>query len=439
MACEAATADRRRLQPHPASVGAARRFVRHVLVSAGRDDLVEDAELLVSEVVTNAVVHAGTAVELTASVSGNSLYVEVRDGSSHLPGLRNYTAMAGTGRGLRLLEQLVDRWGVRPEDDGKTLWFELSSARAGGAEPRPMDFVASLPIAPGTALDDQETVTVTLGNVPLLLHAAWQMHAQSLLREYLLARLDVGNAIEEIETHAAAGDAMSLLGEQIPVPDLGEDPEDLMAGATEPLVSRGLLVVRIPRVSVLNFRLLNDTMDAAVMLAESGGLLSQPTQPELVLLRRWLCQQVQGQAYGTAPTPWNITTDSLQAPARAPVDWDGQDVAMSSRALIAADDTNRIIALSSSARDMLGYDDANELLHHRLLEVIPARFHQAHLAGFTMNLAAGRSPLIGRPVVVPALRRDGVEVLVELVVNSHPLPGGRRLFIAELNPSVACA
>ena len=434
MGAEAATTVRRRLQPHPMSVGEARRFVRHVLVSAGRADLAEDAELLVSEVVTNAVVHAGTPIELVATVRDDTLYVEVADGSHHLPSLRNYTTMAGTGRGLRLLEQLVDCWGVRTDDGGKTLWFELSSTpQSERPEPRRMDPVLSSAVAPSDTGAGGGTVAVTLRNVPILLHAAWQMHAESLLREYLLARLDVANATEEIEAHAAANDAMSLLREQIPPPELGDDPEELMAGATEPFVSRDSVTVSVPRASLPNFHLLNRNLDAAVSLAESGGLLTQPTQPELRSFRRWLCQQVRDQAQGTRPTPWEFAADPLEGPARSTVAWDDDAVVSSSQALIAADDTNRILGVSRSALTMLGYDTSDELVHHRLVEIIPVRFHQAHLAGFTMNLAAGRSPLIGRAVVVPALRRDGTEVMVELLVTSHSLPNGRRLFIAELD------
>ena len=103
------------------------------------------------------------------------------------------------------------------------------------------------------------------------------------------------------------------------------------------------------------------------------------------------------------------------------------------RALIAADDTDRIIAISRPALTMLGYDAASQLVGQRLVAIIPPRLRQAHLAGFTLFFSTGRAPLLGRPVSVPALRCDGSEMLVELTVRSESLPGGRHVFVAVLS------
>ncbi len=66
------------------------------------------------------------------------------------------------------------------------------------------------------------------------------------------------------------------------------------------------------------------------------------------------------------------------------------------------------------------------------MEIIPRRYRQAHLAGFTLHLATGRSPLLGQPVTVPVLRRDGGETPVELTVEVCHLPGGHRIFLGEM-------
>ena len=68
-----------RLPPQPASVAEARSLMRGLLRETGRDDLVETAVLLVSEVVTNALLHAGTDIELAAALSEDGLRVEVGD------------------------------------------------------------------------------------------------------------------------------------------------------------------------------------------------------------------------------------------------------------------------------------------------------------------------------------------------------------------------
>ena len=128
----------RLLQAHPSSVAMARKVVRDVLTVAQREDLIETAQLLVSEVVTNALVHAGTPIDFHASVGDVGLRVEVSDGSTQVPAPRRYAAMAGTGRGLRLVQQLVNDWGSQARPDGKTVWFELDSGDH-------LDSIASLP------------------------------------------------------------------------------------------------------------------------------------------------------------------------------------------------------------------------------------------------------------------------------------------------------
>ena len=88
--------------------------------------------------------------------------------------------------------------------------------------------------------------------------------------------------------------------------------------------------------------------------------------------------------------------------------------------------------MSRPALDLLGYDDAAAIVGRRLVAIIPERFRQAHVAGLTMYLLVGRQPLLGRPVEVPALRRDGTEVLLEMVVNAEKDGEGHQLFLAEV-------
>lgn len=409
----------------------ARRVVREVLTLTRREDLVDIAQLLVSEVVTNALVHAGTPIRLEAFAQDSGLRVEVADGSTQRPALRTYGVMAGTGRGLRLLEQLVDRWGTLLHEDGKTVWFELSSDRRDS-------FASQLPLdaAEGTSDDGeshQSVVDVTLLSAPLLLLAAWLQHAEGLLREYLLARLEEDDATGVLEMHAAASGAMSLLHEQIPTPDLGTDPGTLMAAAIEPYVSARRLQLRLPQNSIRRFRVLDETLDSALTMADSGELLTPPIQPEVRELRRWLCGEVRRQARGEPPTPWFFDADAAPPPVRPRAPWQDDVTDEPVRALIAADDTGRIRAASRPACDLLGYRDADELVAQRLIAIIPSRYRQAHLAGFTLHLISGRKPFLGKAVSVPALRRDGTEITVELIVQPHRTSAGRYLFIAEFD------
>src|SRR3954451_3550534 len=98
---------RRRLPARPASVAEARHLVRAVLIAGDRADLLDSAELLVSEGVTNALVHAGTVIDVHFCLDDGGLIAGSREGTPHLPLPRHYSTLAGTGRGLRLMEKLV--------------------------------------------------------------------------------------------------------------------------------------------------------------------------------------------------------------------------------------------------------------------------------------------------------------------------------------------
>ena len=93
--------------------------------------------------------------------------------------------------------------------------------------------------------------------------------------------------------------------------------------------------------------------------------------------------------------------------------------------------------MSQQTCELLGYDEPGDLIGRRLVAIIPPHYRQAHLAGFTLHLSSGRSPLLGRTVTVPALRQDGTEVMVELEVEAHKLPAGRHLFIAQMRPATS--
>lgn len=118
------------LPPTTDSVPIARRFVRDALRSiAGSRDVdidVDTAVLLASELVTNAVLHARSPFNIVVAERATDLVrVEVRDGSPVPPRMHSFSTMSATGRGLRLLEQLAEAWGVESGADGKVVWFEV--------------------------------------------------------------------------------------------------------------------------------------------------------------------------------------------------------------------------------------------------------------------------------------------------------------------------
>ena len=93
----------------------------------GKDDVADVAELLVSELVTNAVLHAGTVVRLRILGDGSGVRIEVSDGMEAKPSRRRYSAEAATGRGLGLVEALAADWGTRSDGAGKTVWCTVEA------------------------------------------------------------------------------------------------------------------------------------------------------------------------------------------------------------------------------------------------------------------------------------------------------------------------
>ncbi|WP_330462002.1 ATP-binding protein [Streptomyces sp. NBC_00820] len=113
------------------AVPEARRELRELLRHWGRPGRSEIAELLTSELVTNALVHTDRDAVLTAVLSPGGLRVEVRDFVARRPRLCAPEASDGThGRGLVLVQNLADAWGVRPHGVGKAVWFELGTEAA---------------------------------------------------------------------------------------------------------------------------------------------------------------------------------------------------------------------------------------------------------------------------------------------------------------------
>ncbi|MFL6139259.1 MAG: ATP-binding protein [Frankiaceae bacterium] len=117
------------LPADPRAVRAARGLVRDACELWGPPSACEDAELLVSEVVTNAIVHAsGDAVVVVVRPARDGLRIEVHDGDSHPLRRRRPAADVVGGRGLQLVAALAKTWGVDRRHSGKAVWFELAPA-----------------------------------------------------------------------------------------------------------------------------------------------------------------------------------------------------------------------------------------------------------------------------------------------------------------------
>ncbi|MFD5424306.1 ATP-binding protein [Streptomyces sp. NPDC127084] len=140
--------------PDPAEVGRARRWARSRLAGSGIGDdepLAETLVLLISELVTNAVVHTGCPAVLrmlfgAGEPAAGTVRVEVADTSACPPSPRRAEREDTNGRGLELVDGLADRWGWQPEGAGKSIWCEVDRCVASPPPP-----TAPVPSATRTA------------------------------------------------------------------------------------------------------------------------------------------------------------------------------------------------------------------------------------------------------------------------------------------------
>ena len=145
------------LAPHPTAPRASRIFVTRTLMEWGLGPLIPSACLVVSELVTNSTVHAGTDIVLSVAWSQGGLRLTVRDNSPDLPRLR-YSPLDVHGRGLRVVTGLSRAFGVLPTaDGGKVVWAVLSAAQA---------YPTASPRHAGPATTTRESPIFTGAHVP---------------------------------------------------------------------------------------------------------------------------------------------------------------------------------------------------------------------------------------------------------------------------------
>lgn len=413
-----ATAPSRRLPPVAQSAREARRFLEASL--PGTDpDTVYIAELLTSELVTNAVLHAGTEIELRVWADAESVHVRVFDEvPTRLPIPHERSDEAGTGRGLQMIEHLSAACGVEVSPGGKTVWFELwphqSDLKPGASW-----------TVPGPAPGDG--MPVVLVDVAVGLSRAAQRHRAALLREARLILISgrgiVGVDPSDIRDVAGLNDLL--------------DSALSLAVSQDPTASKLTMEVEMPRECGPVALRLSEVIDVLNAAARSGLLLTRPSLPEVRRLRRWMLTEVANQLEGRPPSPWVGQHDLTdRAAPEDHAEYDPTDVHARSVPAVAADDDNSILAVNQAASSLLGWDPS-ELVGERITVIVPPEWRERHVAGFTNFLLTGESNIIGKPTLVPALHRNGTTLDVFLKIDVEQSRNGRTVFVAELDPVAA--
>lgn len=288
------------LAAQPGSVSAARRFVRSALADSDPPPtLVEDAALVVTELVSNAVLHAGGPITLHVVVSTGpaAVRIEVEDSSPVPPVLREYGTVASTGRGLNLVARMARRWGVDPATRGKRVWAELVAAA--GETPVP---AATAPKPPATtlpiAVDEEDALAVRFLGVPVPVYLRLQEQNDAVLRELELLAFTADHA-GDLEPSAELVEVIErsrryfnntregFRGDVAAAAERGETTIDLDGAVT--------LAGLVPAADLVGL------FEQAEELARSGELLIGPADPDVARLRRWFVEELSSQVLEGRP------------------------------------------------------------------------------------------------------------------------------------------
>lgn len=441
------------LEPLAESVRRARRFLREQLSAAGHQDWSDPAELALSEIVTNGVLHAHTELVVSVRVLPDAVHVEVRDANPTLPvQRRGHGADATTGRGLELVAALTRGCGVRPEAGGKVVWFEVGDA-ADEAGPSEEQLLAAWDIDGAWEVDGGhrpaavDVHDVVLKGLPTTLWLAAREHHEALLRELVLYVAEHPDALPVAPDLRAADEARQLIWTRL-VEEIdrarqaGAASRPLPAGHPSPLPDVPVAVdlqLEVPVRTAPMFGALQDALDVCERLAEADLLLVRPGLPEIVAVRDWACEQVVAQLAGVPASPWGGADQSEfveQVHDRDTPDaprWDADSVTQSERGVVAADDANRIIAISASLARTVGRERA-DLIGRRVVALIPPALREAHVAGFSRHLTTGQAHVLDVPLTLPVLHRDGREIDCSFLVQRAPSHGGRPVYLAWIEP-----
>ena len=267
------------LDAAPESAPLARRALGRFLDGSCVADRAYDAQLAVSELVTNAVLHGRRPICMRVEVTDECVRVEVVDGSPISPSFSMLDPTALTGRGLMLISDAADRWGVEALEDGKAVWFEL---HAGGPPDDEVDVDALLAAWGDDLAEDpaHEQVRLVLTDLDTGLMARAEAHVEGVLRELclLLSADDVpaeaGRVARTVLQAAAGMDAVRAdLKHQLAI----------AVSAGWPRVDLSLTLQRDDAALVRDYAL---AVDEADRLSRAGQLLAGPAAAELSEVRR---------------------------------------------------------------------------------------------------------------------------------------------------------
>ncbi|WP_432497695.1 ATP-binding protein [Kineococcus auxinigenes] len=305
-----------RVLPLPAEAGSAaraRRHVRRALAGEVPDEVVADAEVCASELVTNAVLHGGGTVLLTVRVTAAVVRLEVADASPVTPQWVPHSLTAATGRGLPLITTLTVARGTDAHGGGKTVWCELSTTPAppddaDGGSPLAAEWASVLAELTGsgpTAPDPTEGPPVRLLRYPLRRGVRLREHREAVLRELRLLGL----------AHTPADPGAAGLADEVTAMLEAEYGGHLNAAETRKVaaLAAGLECVDLEYErrpghleQVQRWRTRMAELDR---LGRAAHLLTTGEPPDVAELSAWVLDEFDRQLRGGEPRPWEGPLD----------------------------------------------------------------------------------------------------------------------------------
>jgi hypothetical protein len=280
----------------------------------GRAELAECAELGVSELVTNALLHGEAPISVRVRGTAEHPRIEVRDGSTDPPILPSQVLHADKGelltfgRGLSIVARSSDVWGAEIEDDGKVVWFNPASDFADGEGARGIITGTGSPPEPRVPSSDRVRVEVL--SVPLKLYIGFQHHFRELRREVRLLAL----AHEaEYPLAKSLSDLFGTLERELR-DGLGVDQiQTALSGGLESTD----LVLELPRSTAQTLSRFVELLDLADEFCRQQRLLSLARTSEQRQFQNWFLQEFVRQSAGEQPLRWTDMDAELDASVRS--------------------------------------------------------------------------------------------------------------------------
>lgn len=289
------------LRNDPRSVEDARRWVAQACRDLDRGDLTESAQLGVSELVTNALLHAEPPLTVRMRGTRDHPRVEVADGSPHPPEPTEPGSeddrLSTFGRGLNIVAMCSTAWGADIEDAGKVVWFEPAAYPSADA-----DLAGSVFSGPRVAgLAEQNPgvplVPVVVLDTPVRAYREFLHHYRELRRELRL--LSLAHSSE----YPLARDLSELFTDFEYQMQGRLGVEQVEVAATSSAVAVDLQFV-IPETASDVISQMLDLLDVADSFCHAQRLLSLARTPEQETFQRWFLGEFVRQVNGEDPTPW---------------------------------------------------------------------------------------------------------------------------------------